>query len=149
MRKKILCWKKKWSYHLSFSFIYYFLISHSSAALRKKRVHSERGSAKIPSNFPSFARPSVRRLWRPLSKMQSKLEVKDDDDDVNEGKGGKIDFNFSRGRPYLTSEHKRTSNLRTNSTELAKTFVLGCVISPLRQQAESRNLGQTFLANSV
>ena len=28
-------------------------------------------------------------------------------------------------------------------------FVLGCVISPLRQQAESRNLGQTFLANSV
>ena len=30
-----------------------------------------------------------------------------------------------------------------------KKFVLGCVISPLRQQAESRNLGQTFLANSV
>ena len=30
-----------------------------------------------------------------------------------------------------------------------KTFVLGCVISPLRQQAESRNLGHTFLASSV
>ena len=28
-------------------------------------------------------------------------------------------------------------------------FVLGCVISPLRQQAESRNQGQTFLANSM
>ena len=27
--------------------------------------------------------------------------------------------------------------------------VLGCVISRLRQQAESRNLGQPFLANSV
>ena len=30
-----------------------------------------------------------------------------------------------------------------------KKFVLGCVISLLRQQAESRNLGQTFLVNSV
>ena len=30
-----------------------------------------------------------------------------------------------------------------------KKFVLGCVISPLRQEAESRNLGQTFLAISV
>ena len=30
-----------------------------------------------------------------------------------------------------------------------KKIVLGCVISPLCQQAESRNLGQTFLANSV
>ena len=30
-----------------------------------------------------------------------------------------------------------------------KKFVLGCVIAPLRQQAESRNLGHTFLANSV
>ena len=30
-----------------------------------------------------------------------------------------------------------------------KKCVLGCVISPLRQQAESRNLGHTFLANSV
>ena len=30
-----------------------------------------------------------------------------------------------------------------------KKCVLGCVISPLHQQAESRNLGQTFLANSV
>ena len=30
-----------------------------------------------------------------------------------------------------------------------KKFVLSCVISPLRQQAESRNLGHTFLANSV
>ena len=28
-------------------------------------------------------------------------------------------------------------------------FVLGCVISPLRQQAESQNLWHTFLANSV
>ena len=26
--------------------------------------------------------------------------------------------------------------------------MLGCVIAPLRQQAESRNLGHTFLANS-
>ena len=34
-------------------------------------------------------------------------------------------------------------------TELAKKNVLSCVISPLRQQAESRNLGHTFLANSV
>ena len=31
----------------------------------------------------------------------------------------------------------------------SKKCVLGCVNSPLRQQAESRNLGQTFLANSV
>ena len=30
-----------------------------------------------------------------------------------------------------------------------KRFVIGCVISPLSQQAESRNLGHTFLANSV
>ena len=30
-----------------------------------------------------------------------------------------------------------------------KKFVLGCVISPLLRQAESRNLGHTFLANSV
>ena len=30
-----------------------------------------------------------------------------------------------------------------------KKCILGCVISPLRQQAESRNLGQTFLANSL
>ena len=30
-----------------------------------------------------------------------------------------------------------------------KKFVLGCVISPLCQQAQSRNLGHTFLANSV
>ena len=29
-------------------------------------------------------------------------------------------------------------------TELGKKCVLGCVISPLRQQAESRNLGHTF-----
>ena len=32
---------------------------------------------------------------------------------------------------------------------LPKKFVLGCIISPLRQQAESSNLGHTFLANSV
>ena len=30
-----------------------------------------------------------------------------------------------------------------------KKCVLGCVISPLRQQAESRNLGKLYLANSV
>ena len=30
-----------------------------------------------------------------------------------------------------------------------KKFVLGCAISPLRQQAESSNLGHSFLANSV
>ena len=67
------------------------MISHLSAALRKKigaqgeersggRGKKEgRGSAKIPSKFPSLA------LVRPrLSKMQSKLEVKDGD--VNEGK---------------------------------------------------------------
>ena len=30
-----------------------------------------------------------------------------------------------------------------------KKCVLGCVISPLRQQVESHNLGHTFLANSV
>ena len=30
-----------------------------------------------------------------------------------------------------------------------KKCVLGCMISPLRQQAELRNLGHTFLANSV
>ena len=30
-----------------------------------------------------------------------------------------------------------------------KKRVLGCVISSLRQQAESRNLGETFLTNSV
>ena len=30
-----------------------------------------------------------------------------------------------------------------------KKFVLGCVISPLLRHAESRNLGHTFLANSV
>ena len=30
-----------------------------------------------------------------------------------------------------------------------KKFVLGCVTSPLLRQAESRNLGHTFLANSV
>ena len=30
-----------------------------------------------------------------------------------------------------------------------KKCVLGCVISPLCQQAESRNLGHTFFANSV
>ena len=34
-------------------------------------------------------------------------------------------------------------------TELAKKIVLGCVILPLRQQAESHNLRQSFLANSV
>ena len=30
-----------------------------------------------------------------------------------------------------------------------KKFVLGCVISPLHQQGESRSLGQPFFANSV
>ena len=35
-------------------------------------------------------------------------------------------------------------------TEFAKKVCVGCVISPLRQHAESRkNLGHTFLANSV
>ena len=38
----------------------------------------------------------------------------------------------------------------TNSLQSWPTkFVLGCGISPLRQQAESRNLEMTFLANSV
>ena len=36
------------------------------------------------------------------------------------------------------------------NTELAKKVCpIGCVISPLRQQAESHNPGQTFLVNSV
>ena len=34
-------------------------------------------------------------------------------------------------------------------TELAKKLVLGCVIPPAGAVAQSRNLGQTFLANSV
>ena len=76
------------------------MISHLSAALRKKigaqgeersggRGKKEgRGSAKIPSKFPSLALVRRRRRQRRrLSKMQSKLEVKDGD--VNEGKRGR------------------------------------------------------------
>ena len=75
------------------------MISHLSAALRKKigaqgeersggRGKKEgRGSAKIPSKFPSLALVRRRRRRRRLSKMQSKLEVKDGD--VSEGKRGR------------------------------------------------------------
>ena len=50
----------------------------------------------------------------------------------------------------LSRRNDRTRTTK-DTTELAKKVCprLGCVISPLRQQAESRDLGQTFLANSV
>ena len=35
------------------------------------------------------------------------------------------------------------------TTEMAKKIVLGCVIPPLAVGASSRNLGLTFLANSL
>ena len=45
---------------------------------------------------------------------------------------------------------KVESNLLYSIQSWPKKLVLGCVISPLRQQAESRNLmGHTFLAKSV
>ena len=53
-------------------------------------------------------------------------------------------------RVYLESRWGEKVMLLVAFTELAKKVCpVGCVISPLRQQVESRNLGQIFLANSV
>ena len=58
--------------------------------------------------------------------------------------------NVEKKWPTDNWRHKQTFHQCSHAIQSwPKKFVLGCVISPLRQQAESRNLWRTFLANSV
>ena len=57
--------------------------------------------------------------------------------------GGKTDF---KSKDFILNLFVK--NLILHIQRRPKNFFLGCVISPLRQQAESRNLGR-FFANSV
>ena len=51
--------------------------------------------------------------------------------------------------PEKSIFHNDSESINFKLQSWPKKFVLGCVISPLRQQEESRNLGHTFLTYSV
>ena len=60
-------------------------------------------------------------------------------------------YPLSGSSPNLSSFKMllKCQNVAVQTTELAKKVVLGCVIPPAGAVVRSRNLRQTFMANSV